>query len=410
MPPPPARVEEAITSRHSIRAFLPTPVPRATIEEILAVAARAPSGTNTQPWHVDVLTGEALRGAVGARLVAAYDDPVERAAPQRGVRLLPDRVALALHRAPAQGRLGPVRPARHRQDRQGAHARAAPAQLRVLRRAGRPHVHDRPRHAPGQLARLRHVPAERDGRGARLRPRHLPAGGVHAVPPHHHRGDRRAGRTSSSSAACRSATPTPTRSRTRSSPSASRSRASPASSTERRHATACLDPGLPPHLPRRRRAPARALRGRGQRRRRRLEPRRADPPPAGQGRRLRHRHAADRRGAARRLPAAARGRAAWRSATTTSTSPACTARGVARHQRARRADRDDRRLRLRADDGGGAAHQPRASISCAAASGRSGASTCSPAATCTARRSASSAWAGSARRSPAAARTASRCR
>ena len=68
----------AITSRHSIRAYLPTPVPRATIEEILAVAARAPSGTNTQPWHVYVLTGEALR-SLSRRLVAAYDDPVERA-------------------------------------------------------------------------------------------------------------------------------------------------------------------------------------------------------------------------------------------------------------------------------------------------------------------------------------------
>ncbi len=73
------RVEEAITSRHSIRAFLPTAVPRATIEQILAVAARAPSGTNTQPWNVYVLTGEALR-SLSSRLVAAYDDPVERAA------------------------------------------------------------------------------------------------------------------------------------------------------------------------------------------------------------------------------------------------------------------------------------------------------------------------------------------
>lgn len=43
-------VEEAITTRRSIRAFLPTPVPRATIERILQIAARAPSGTNTQPW------------------------------------------------------------------------------------------------------------------------------------------------------------------------------------------------------------------------------------------------------------------------------------------------------------------------------------------------------------------------
>jgi len=71
-------VDEAITSRHSIRAFLPTPVPRATIEEILAVASRAPSGTNTQPWHVAVLTGAALQ-SLSTKLVAAYDDPVERA-------------------------------------------------------------------------------------------------------------------------------------------------------------------------------------------------------------------------------------------------------------------------------------------------------------------------------------------
>ena len=70
--------EEAITSRHSIRAFLPTPVPRATIEAILAVAARAPSGTNTQPWHVYVLAG-AARDTLSARVAAAYDDPVERA-------------------------------------------------------------------------------------------------------------------------------------------------------------------------------------------------------------------------------------------------------------------------------------------------------------------------------------------
>ena len=71
-------VDEAITSRHSIRAFLPTPVSRETIEAILAVAARAPSGTNTQPWHVAVLTGAALQ-SLSMKLVAAYDDPVERA-------------------------------------------------------------------------------------------------------------------------------------------------------------------------------------------------------------------------------------------------------------------------------------------------------------------------------------------
>jgi nitroreductase len=52
-------VDDAIASRRSIRAFLPTPVPRRTVEEILAVSSRAPSGTNMQPWKVHVVTGAA---------------------------------------------------------------------------------------------------------------------------------------------------------------------------------------------------------------------------------------------------------------------------------------------------------------------------------------------------------------
>lgn len=72
-------VDAAISSRRSIRAFLPTPVPHATITEILQVAARAPSGTNTQPWKVHVLTGQA-KEALSRRILAAYDDPAERAA------------------------------------------------------------------------------------------------------------------------------------------------------------------------------------------------------------------------------------------------------------------------------------------------------------------------------------------
>jgi nitroreductase len=71
-------VDAAITSRRSIRAFLPTPVPRRVIEDILQVAARAPSGTNTQPWRVYVLTG-AAKESLSAKLRAAYDDPAERA-------------------------------------------------------------------------------------------------------------------------------------------------------------------------------------------------------------------------------------------------------------------------------------------------------------------------------------------
>jgi nitroreductase len=55
-----SEVDAAITSRRSLRAFLPTPVPRATVEHLLDVAARAPSGTNMQPWRGHVMAGERL--------------------------------------------------------------------------------------------------------------------------------------------------------------------------------------------------------------------------------------------------------------------------------------------------------------------------------------------------------------
>ena len=73
-----AAVDGAITSRRSVRAFLPTPVSEATVREILEVAARAPSGTNLQPWKVHVLTG-AARQRLSDAILAAYNDPAQRA-------------------------------------------------------------------------------------------------------------------------------------------------------------------------------------------------------------------------------------------------------------------------------------------------------------------------------------------
>jgi nitroreductase len=67
-------VDAAITSRRSIRAFLPTPVAREDIEAILEVSARAPSGTNIQPWKVTVLTGAAKQRLSDA-ILAVYRDP-----------------------------------------------------------------------------------------------------------------------------------------------------------------------------------------------------------------------------------------------------------------------------------------------------------------------------------------------
>ena len=70
---PAAIVDAAIVSRRAVRAFLPEPVPRAVLEDILRVASRAPSGTNTQPWNVHVLTGPAL-SRLSAAILAIYDD------------------------------------------------------------------------------------------------------------------------------------------------------------------------------------------------------------------------------------------------------------------------------------------------------------------------------------------------
>jgi len=65
-------VDQAITSRMSVRAFLPEAVPRETLMQVLDVASRAPSGVNTQPWKVYVLQG-ATRDALVSKVCAAHD-------------------------------------------------------------------------------------------------------------------------------------------------------------------------------------------------------------------------------------------------------------------------------------------------------------------------------------------------
>ena len=71
---PCASADEALMTRRSIRAFLPKPVPLETVNDILEVAARAPSGTNTQPWKVYAVAGE-RRVELSRKILAAFDDP-----------------------------------------------------------------------------------------------------------------------------------------------------------------------------------------------------------------------------------------------------------------------------------------------------------------------------------------------
>ena len=66
-------LEQAMQGRRSIRGFLDKPVPKDLLEEIIALANRAPSSMNTQPWHLHVLTGaplEAVRQGNTERMLA----------------------------------------------------------------------------------------------------------------------------------------------------------------------------------------------------------------------------------------------------------------------------------------------------------------------------------------------------
>jgi len=67
-------VTAAVNTRRSMRAFKDTPLPDGLVDEILLSAARAPSGTNIQPWNVYVVTGK-TRNSLCAAACKSFDDP-----------------------------------------------------------------------------------------------------------------------------------------------------------------------------------------------------------------------------------------------------------------------------------------------------------------------------------------------
>ena len=64
--------DEALRTRRSVRAFLPTPVPRGEVGELLQLASRSPSGSNIQPWKVHVFSG-AKRREITRTILDAID-------------------------------------------------------------------------------------------------------------------------------------------------------------------------------------------------------------------------------------------------------------------------------------------------------------------------------------------------
>jgi nitroreductase len=115
------QVTDALESRFTCRAYLPTPVPRALVEDLLTQASRAPSGGNLQPWRVWALAGEDLRSleaAIASQIAAGryadgdveyYIYPPEMKEPYASRRFRIGEAmyaALGVTREDAAGRMG----------------------------------------------------------------------------------------------------------------------------------------------------------------------------------------------------------------------------------------------------------------------------------------------------------------
>ncbi|OYY71172.1 nitroreductase [Sphingomonas sp. 28-63-12] len=142
-------VTQAVAARRSVRGFLDTPVEPVLLERLAHQAARAPSGGNLQPWHIDILTGESLaqlkaiiaeKQAAGMMEAAAYDIyPRELTTPYKDRRF---QVGMALYAAMGIERSDAD--ARNREFRRNFQFFGAPAALfcTVDRRMGPPQWSD----------------------------------------------------------------------------------------------------------------------------------------------------------------------------------------------------------------------------------------------------------------------------
>ncbi len=79
-------VREAVASRRSVRGFLDTPVNLELVQRLVVEASRAPSGGNLQPWHVDIVAGNAmnrLKQTMLAKLAGGPETPEYDIYPQK---------------------------------------------------------------------------------------------------------------------------------------------------------------------------------------------------------------------------------------------------------------------------------------------------------------------------------------
>src|SRR6201985_1586499 len=87
-------LEELLNERYSVRAFLPKPVPREIIEQVLKVAQRTASWCNSQPWQVLIASGEAkerFRKLIYAEAASGGPDNSDFAPPREYLGVYLDR-------------------------------------------------------------------------------------------------------------------------------------------------------------------------------------------------------------------------------------------------------------------------------------------------------------------------------
>ena len=67
------KVSDAVLARRSIRAFTPQPINNKVIKDLLALAARSPSGGNLQPWKIFVINNHSMKKFI--EFQARWDQP-----------------------------------------------------------------------------------------------------------------------------------------------------------------------------------------------------------------------------------------------------------------------------------------------------------------------------------------------
>jgi nitroreductase len=87
-------VSDALAARRSVRGFLDTPVDLDLVRSLVAQASRAPSGGNLQPWHVDIVAGDAmnrLKQTMVTKLASGQEEPEYEIYPKELVAPYRDR-------------------------------------------------------------------------------------------------------------------------------------------------------------------------------------------------------------------------------------------------------------------------------------------------------------------------------